>query len=173
MDVDETAVSLASQIMRYYESCEKKLPDGRIAPYLDVRGIPTIGWGNTRWQDGRSVSMADAPISQADADTLYDHFLGVFSKGVCDQLPNGTEANEAAAFISLSYNIGLPAFSGSTALREFLAGNKQAAGQGIEMWDKGGGVVLKGLQRRRRAERLVFDGTEVNAALRQAQAAFP
>jgi lysozyme len=173
MDVDDAAVSLASQIIRFCECCERKLPDGRIAPYRDARGIPTIGWGNTRWRDGRAVSMDDAPISQADADVLYNHFLGVFAKGVCELLPNGTSANETAAFISLSYNIGLRAFSHSAALRRFLVGNKRMAGRAIEMWNKCDGVVLKGLRRRRRAERLVFDGIAVNAALRQAELAFP
>ena len=68
--------------MRHYEGCEKKLPDGRIEPYRDAGGVATIGWGNTRWQDGRAVAMGDAPISQAEADALFTHFVGVFAKGV-------------------------------------------------------------------------------------------
>jgi len=54
MDVDQNAVTLASQIMRHYEGCEKKLSNGRIGPYLDTAKVATIGWGNTRWQDGPS-----------------------------------------------------------------------------------------------------------------------
>src|SRR5215472_5069689 len=173
MDADQNAVALASQIMRHYEGCERKLPDGRIEPYRDAGGVATIGWGNTRWQDGRAVAMGDAPISQAEADALFTHFVGVFAKGVCDLLPDGTQSNEAAAFLSLAYNIGVPGFDHSSALREFIQGNKQAAGDGIENWSRGGGKILKGLQRRRRAERLVFDGTDPNAAFAQAAAAFP
>jgi len=130
MNVDPGAVSLASQIMWHYEGCEKKLPGGRIGPYRDAVGVATIGWGNTRWQDGRAVAMSDAPISQADADALLTHFVGVFARNVCDLLPNGTPTNEVAAFISLAYNIGIAGFDHSSALREFLKGDKRAAGDG-------------------------------------------
>jgi lysozyme len=175
MQVEPQAVALASRIMHHYEGCERRRPDGLIEPYLDAKGIPTIGWGNTRWQDGRAVRMDDEPITRAAADSLYEHFLGVFARGVCDLLPDGTAPHETAAFIALAYNIGLSndGFAGSTALREFRRGEKQRAGDGIEMWNRSGGQVLKGLRRRRRAERMVFDGVDVDTALTQAEAAFP
>ena len=175
MQVDPNAVAIASRIMHHYEGCEKRRADGRIEPYRDAKGVATIGWGNTHWRDGSAVRLNDAPITQADADALYDHYLAVFSRDVCDLLPEGTAPHEAAAFIALSYNIGTSheGFAGSTALREFLQGKKDAAGDGIEMWNRSGGQVLKGLQRRRRAERLVFDGVAVDEALQQAEQAFP
>jgi len=117
--------------------------------------------------------MDDTPISQAEADALFTHFVGIFARDVCALLPDGTQSSEAAAFISLAYNIGVAGFDHSSALREFLQGDKQAAGDGIEMWNRGGGKILKGLQRRRRAERLVFDGTDPGAAFTQAEVAFP
>ncbi len=159
------AATLASQLIQHYESC-------RLAPYADPRGIPTIGWGNTRWQDERPVSLADAPIAQDAADTLFLFWLKRFSAEVAALAP-AAAPNQLAAFTSLAYNIGTQDFSDSSALRRFLAGDSQAAGDGIEMWDRSGGQVLKGLQRRRRAERYVFDGQAVAGAVAQAEQDFP
>ena len=61
-----------------------------------------------------------------------------------------------AAFTSLAYNIGTTNFSKSSALRHFNAGNKMAAAEAIQLWNKAGGKVLNGLVRRREAERELF-----------------
>lgn len=156
---------IGTQIIKYYESCE-------LPPYPDARGIPTIGWGNTQYQDGTKVTLDDAPLTQADADALLLFYVQKFGAGVAGHA-NGATPNQLGAFISLAYNIGLGAFAGSTALREFLDSNMSAAGNAIEMWDRSGGQVLKGLQRRRRAEHLVFNGSDVQSACATALAAFP
>lgn len=40
----------------------------RSHPYLDVVGIPTIGYGNTYYPDtGRRVTLADAPVTEREA----------------------------------------------------------------------------------------------------------
>lgn len=172
MSDTQNAAAIASQLIRHYESCARRLADGRIAPYADPRDIPTIGWGNTRWQDDRAVTLDDAPISQDDADALFLFWLNRFSGEVAALAP-GAQPNELAAFTSLAYNIGTQNFSSSSALRQFRAGNKQAAGEGIDMWNRSGGQVLKGLERRRRAERYVFGGQAVADAIAQAEQDFP
>jgi lysozyme len=162
--------TIATQLIHYYEHCPK---DSRgVYPYPDAKGIPTIGWGNTQYQDGTAVTLDDQPITQDEADALSLFYIQKFSAGV-SAYANGTTPNQFGAFTSLAYNIGLGAFARSTALREYLQSNLPAAGDGIEMWDKAGGQVLKGLQRRRRAERMVFDGSDVQSACAAAEAAFP
>ena len=42
----------------------------RSAPYLCSAGVPTIGFGSTRYADGRRVTMLDSPISQEQAREL-------------------------------------------------------------------------------------------------------
>lgn len=169
------ALEDAAALMHAFEGCETRLPDGRIAPYLDMVGVPTIGWGNTSWPDGRRVSMADPPITQEEADALFGFFLAQFAGKVFALLPPGTPPKQAAACISLAYNIGAEAagFAGSTALRRLRAGDAAGAAAAIEMWNKAGGKVVKGLQRRRRAERLVFEGAEPEAACARAAKDFP
>jgi lysozyme len=58
--------------------------------------------------------------------------------------------------VSLAYNIGPGAFARSTALRRFNEGDIQGAADAMLMWNKAGGKVLRGLQRRRDAERRLF-----------------
>lgn len=169
---DDPALPLASEMIRYFEGCERVLPDGRIAPYLDVVGVATIGWGNTAWEDDRRVAMTDAPISRARAQALFAHHLAGFMRSVRVEIPDA-RPHEAAAFCSFAYNVGLGGFRTSSALRVFREGDLAGAEAKLELWNKGGGRVLKGLQRRRRAEALVLRGMAFGAARRLAEAAYP
>jgi len=156
---------IAPQLIRYYEQC-------RLEPYLDAKGVATIGWGNTVYIDNSRVAMDDQPLTQSEADKLFDFWLNSFSTKVAAHVV-GAKPNELAAFISLAYNIGLANFLHSSALRVYLAGSKTGAANDIEMWNKAGNTVLKGLQRRRRAEKLVFLGATVSLATAQAEKDFP
>lgn len=61
--------------------------------------------------------------------------------------------NQLAAAISLAYNIGTAGYCRSTADRRFDAGDWRGACDAMLMWNKAGGRVVNGLDRRRRAER--------------------
>lgn len=61
--------------------------------------------------------------------------------------------NQLSATISLAYNIGTGGYCGSTVDRQFDAGQWRAACDAFLMWNKAGGKVVNGLDRRRRAER--------------------
>jgi len=160
-------------LLHHYESCAKKLPGGLIGPYADAVGVWTIGWGNTRWEDGRRVRAQDQPVTQARVDALFAHYAADFMVRVDALLPKGTDDDARAAFLSMAYNVGVPAFAGSTALRLFRTGDRMGAAVALEAWNKGGGQVLRGLQRRRRAERLVMLGATPDSAIAVAERAFP
>jgi len=68
--------------------------------------------------------------------------------------------NQFGAFVSLAYNIGPGAFSRSSALRRFNEGKVALAAEAILAWNKatvnGRKVVLRGLARRREAEKALF-----------------
>lgn len=57
------------------------------------------------------------------------------------------------AFISFAYNVGSSAFCRSTLLRKLRAGDVRGACNELPRWDKAGGQSLRGLTRRRKAER--------------------
>lgn len=63
--------------------------------------------------------------------------------------------NQIIAAASLAYNIGVPAYNRSTVARRFSDGNWRGACDAFLMWSKAGGRTVKGLLRRRQAERAV------------------
>lgn len=75
--------------------------------------------------------------------------------------------------VDLCYNIGVGNFRSSTLVKKFNAGDKQGAADEFPKWNKGGGKVMKGLQRRRWAERLVFLGGDADSAILEAANKYP
>jgi lysozyme len=77
--------------------------------------------------------------------------------------------HQAAAMLSLTYNIGTGAFIGSTVLKQFNAGKFQAAADAFLLWDKamvdGKLVVVPGLLARRQEESEIFLTPDDGAAL--------
>lgn len=64
--------------------------------------------------------------------------------------------NEFDALVSLTFNIGCRAFSGSTLLKLLNSSDYDGAAQQILRWDKQAGKPLAGLTRRRKAEKEMF-----------------
>lgn len=134
----------------------------RPKPYLDAVGVPTIGYGNTYYLDGRKVKMTDKPISRDEAlqlklDIINKDFAPVVNRLLEKEIKSGQiTQNMFDALISLAYNIGIGNLSKSSVIRHLKAGNKQQAGDAFLMWNKAKGRVLNGLVRRRKREREVF-----------------
>lgn len=54
----------------------------RSKPYLDVAGIPTIGYGATYYENGVKVTMNDAPVTHERALQLKAFHIQVAEKAV-------------------------------------------------------------------------------------------
>lgn len=131
-------------LIRRNEGCE-------LVAYLDTLAKPpvwTIGYGDTLGvYEGKTITQA-----QADA-ALIDRLENEFVPGVLRALDGApVTQNQLDAMASLAWNIGVHAFAGSTVARMHRAGNYQAAAEAFSLWNKAGGVVLKGLTRRRQEE---------------------
>lgn len=164
---------LAVDMIQEWEKCHRCGPDGAIYPYLDSGGKATIGWGNTYWEDMRPVSMRDRAISRARADALFAHHIAAFARDVRTALPDDVPERDLSVFLSLAWNIGIPEFVASTAVRRYRAGDRKGALQALEWFNRVNGREDRGLKIRRRAERLVAEGLDLQTARRQAEAAFP
>ena len=136
----------------------------RQAPYLDLVGVPTIGYGTTYYPNGAKVSMNDGAISEATALSYLMHALTNTAAPIWAWLSHAPTPGQWAAMLSLAYNIGLGAFKGSTVLRDFNAGNIAGAADAFLMWDKGHDdgqlIEIPGLRKRREAERATFLSSE-------------
>jgi len=122
-------------------------------PYLCPAGVPTIGFGCTRYPDGVKVTLQDKPITEERAIELLRVMLQRFQDGVIGHCPAIKDTGLLAACTDLAYNIGLNAF-GSSTLRKVIndGGDNAAIAAQFRRWNKAGGTVLAGLARRREAE---------------------
>ena len=114
-------------------------------PYQDIVGVWTVCYGETR--------VAMRTYSDSECEEMLADGIGDFARGVLESNPElRHRPYQLAAATSLSYNIGINAWRGSTAARRFRAGDFAGGCRAMTWWNKAGGRVVKGLQRRRAAE---------------------
>lgn len=129
--------------------------DTKLKAYDDGVGVWTIGIGTTVYPNGNKVKKGDVcTIDQAKS--YFAHDLKRFEASVNKLVEVPLTQNQFDALVSLVYNIGQTAFSNSTLLKKLNAKDYQAAADQFLRWNKGGGKVMKGLVRRREAERALF-----------------
>ena len=123
--------------------------------YLCPANVWTIGIGTTVYPNGAKVKKGDK-CTQDQALEYLQHDLRSFEKTVNDSVKVPLSQNQFDALVSLAYNIGSGAFKNSTLLKKLNAKDYAGAADQFLVWNKGGGKVLKGLIRRRDAERALF-----------------
>ncbi len=117
--------------------------------YICPAGILTIGYGHTGPDVYRGMK-----ITAAQAEAFLAQDLQKFANIVTSSVKVRLNANQMGALVSFTFNVGGGAFNTSTLLRRLNAGENPntVASQEMPRWNKGGGVVLPGLVRRREAE---------------------
>lgn len=126
-------------------------------PYLCPAKVPTIGFGSTRYADGRKVTLQDQPVTRDEAGVLLAATLVNFEDAVNKAVTIDIEQCQFDAMVSLCYNIGGANFKSSTLVKMLNAGDPLAfVAKQFLRWNKAGGKELAGLTRRREAERRLF-----------------
>jgi lysozyme len=117
--------------------------------YKDVVGIPTVCYGETK-----GVKLGDR-YSKAECDAMLIRRLDEFADSVerCTPSIKDAPAKRYVAHVSLAYNIGQRAYCRSSVSRLQNLGNVTGSCEAFMMWNKAGGVVWRGLTRRRAYER--------------------
>lgn len=160
-------------ICHHYESCKLKAypdPGSPRARFGTGSGHPwTIGWGDT----GPDV-VEGLEITQEEADARFARRMTKeFEPAVRREVRVDLNQKQFDALVSIFYNCGVEAISRSTLVRILNAHDFAGAATEFPRWNRSGGRVLKGLQRRREAERLVFLGSDAAPAIQAAKAKFP
>jgi GH24 family phage-related lysozyme (muramidase) len=133
MNISETGIKL----IQSFEGCV-------LFGYKDPIGIPTIGWGHTG-----GVVVGDR-ISQDEADDLLKHDLKRFEDAV-ESLGLKLNQNQFDALTSFAYNCG----PGN--LKTLVKGRSLSQiANALPLYCKAGGQTLKGLVKRRNAEKELF-----------------
>ncbi len=89
----------------------------RLKPYLCPARVPTIGYGNTYYADGKRVTMQDKPITREQAYELLKIIADKFARQVDAVVTATVTQNQFNALVSFAYNIGMGNFRKSTLLR--------------------------------------------------------
>lgn len=140
-------LELAASLCRQFEGFRSK-------PYLCPAGIPTIGYGSTYYSNGQKVTLNDHPMSQEDANALLMAELQhTYLPGVLRNCPIlATDERKCNAVVDFCYNLGTGRLQTSTLKRKINAQDWDGAKEELMKWSKGGGKVLPGLLKRRKAE---------------------
>lgn len=127
----------------------KKFEGVRLKAYRCSADVPTIGFGNTFYEDGTKVEMNDN-ITLERARELFNMLLPRYEKIVLKKINVQIKQNEFDALVSHTYNTG-----GSSTLFRLI--NEKADKEDIKNWwlnkyTTANGKKLKGLVERRKQE---------------------
>ena len=128
------------ELIKKYEGC-------RLTAYKCPAGVWTIGWGHT------SGVYEGQVITQEEADNLFLEDVKVYSDAVdkYNSRFNFTQ-NQFDALTSFAYNCGVGALANVMS----CCNTKQEIAEECKLYNKGAGVVLAGLVRRREEEYNLF-----------------
>lgn len=123
--------------------------------YLDIVGIPTIGFGTTG-KDVKAGQKIDPVAALQRKLSDIQKFEGALK--TCVKVP--LHQHEYDAYLQLAYNIGPGNFCSSTLVKKLNAEDYKGACQEILRWNRAGGKVVRGLSQRREKEYRLCTGTE-------------
>ncbi len=160
-------------VMHKYEGCKNR-------PYLCPAHIWTIGYGHVLYQDQIKLPMfrpegktkadismirSEYPLKPEDnrvwtkqeIDDLFDGDVASFERGVLRLVPGSVGSQgRFDALVSISFNFGLGNLQRSSIRMKANRSDWEGAADAFLLWNKGGGKVLAGLDRRRKDERALF-----------------
>jgi len=138
------------ELIKRFEGCHKRLPDGSITTYRCPAGVVTIGWGTTGIPEGTVWTQA-----QCDAELLRkaNECMIQSAKASPVLLRHPIKHQAIADFV---YNLGIGRYKASTLKRRVDAEDWDGAVIELRKWVFGGGKRLPGLVARREAEAELF-----------------
>jgi lysozyme len=131
----------------------KKFEGLKLKPYLCSAGVPTIGYGNTLYENGKKVSLKDTIITEQRATELLSNSLKNLEQHVDSFCRDDINQNQFDALVSFAFNLGPYNLKSSTLLKKVNKNpNDPTIRDEFMRWTKTGGKVLKGLVERRKCE---------------------
>ncbi len=157
MQTSEEGINL----IKAFEGCHN-------TPYLCQAELWTIGYGHVLYPEQAKLKADERAsyklkpehnrVWDADEiDALLEADLQRFSDGVLRLCPAAADNDRHfAAIVSFAFNVGLGNLQASTLRMKYNRGDFEGAADEFLKWRKSNGVVLAGLERRRKAERYLF-----------------
>lgn len=145
------------KLSKYGRKMIQQFEGYRAYPYLDVVGVPTIGYGNTYYPDGTKVTLKDKKLTPREGDRLFTMIVKQFEDAVNNLVTVKITQNQYDALVSLAYNIGIGAL-GKSSLLKAINGKLGRAEieKAYKRWNTAGGRVHPVLTARRLEELDLF-----------------
>jgi lysozyme len=116
----------------------------------------TIGYGTTRYADGRKVRMGDTITEGQASAELKHHVEKIAERDIKRFIDVPLTQFEFDALVSWVYNVGGGNLQASTLRRVVNNGDYLQGGEELLRWNKANGEVMAGLTRRRISERSLY-----------------
>ena len=153
-------------LIRKFEGCEKRLPDGRITAYKIGNDPVTCGWGQTgQMPDGRPVVMG-LTITQQEADDALQYFVRSVVEPLARKHFICQTQHEFDAVVSFCYNVRHDKLeAGQYSLPQLVNLKARDTEALVNLWLRYVATpgFENGLYKRRLAEVLMFLGLPWNA----------
>lgn len=141
MKVSEVGLELIKKYEGFYENA-----------YLCPANVWTIGYGTTKWSDGKPVKKGDK-ITKQQAEALLEKQVNEHASNTFKYIKVPLTQNQFDALASFQYNLGAGILGKDTSIANYInKGNFGNAARVMKLYDKANGKPLLGLQKRRNEE---------------------
>ena len=144
----EEAIELAMALVKPFEGF-------RAAPYQCSARVWTIGYGTTR-VNGAPVNIDTPEVDEPTAEQWAKEDLEWRLRAVRRLVVVPLRPRQEAALIDFCYNLGTGALKASTLRSKLNRGDYEGAAGEFRRWVFAGGRRLRGLVKRRAAEKRMF-----------------
>ena len=139
----------AFKLIQSFEGCH-------LDAYLCPAQRWTIGWGNTRYQDGRAVKQGDS-INRIEADMMLRQEVDRIAAKLAKDVPGWREMadDQRSALVSFAYNLGAGFYGAvgfETISKRLKEKDWQRVPEAMMLYRNPGSSFEAGLKRRREAE---------------------
>ena len=125
--------------------------------YLDVAGLPTIGFGH-RLANPECYPLG---ISEAQAEVILQWDVREAEQAVERLVKVPLTQGQFDALVDFAFNLGASRLATSTLLQDLNAGRLDEAGGQLRRWDHTGTQEVAGLKARREAEFQLWNGANL------------
>ena len=124
--------------------------------YLDPIGLPTIGYGTTKWENGKAVKLGET-ITKDEAARILEKQVNEHASNIYKYVTVNLNQNQFDALASFCYNLGSNILAKDPALVSYInKGDSNNVARVMKLYNKANGKTLEGLLKRRTEEATLY-----------------